>query len=163
MGHNVRAYVCGRLQDGKSQFSSAEVLLSVTGREKQAFHSGEIKLELKNQNIWIWILQISFRKCAGPLCFPFTYRKLGSTPDSYQLPSEPGLRATLLARCCCYVLQRPSSIWAPLQPPALPAWGKPDGRSEKTDLKYFLRDLLQKYQRCSHGIACGSQKLVPGS
>lgn len=29
----MRAYVCGRLQDGKAQFSSAQVLLSVTGRE----------------------------------------------------------------------------------------------------------------------------------
>lgn len=29
----MRAYVCGRLRDGKAQFSSAQVLLSVTGRE----------------------------------------------------------------------------------------------------------------------------------
>lgn len=88
MGHNVRAYVCGRLQDGKSQFSSAEVLLSVTGREKQAFHSGEIKLELKNQNIWIWILQISFRKYAGPLWLFLHLQKLESTLTTTSCPAS---------------------------------------------------------------------------
>jgi len=35
----------------ESWCSSAEVLLSVTGREKRAFPSGETKPELKNQNI----------------------------------------------------------------------------------------------------------------
>lgn len=47
----------------QSWFSSAEVLLNVTGREKQAFHRSESKFDLKNQNISIVNLQTSIIKC----------------------------------------------------------------------------------------------------
>lgn len=81
----------------ESCFSSAEALLSVTGREKQAFHSGEIKLELKNQNIWVWHLQIGFLKCAASPSWLFLHlQKVWKHLDNYQLPGETRLASPQL-------------------------------------------------------------------
>lgn len=56
----------------ESWFSSAEVLLRVPGRQKQTFHSGEIKLELKKSKYLNLEFTNQFYKMCRPavLAFP---------------------------------------------------------------------------------------------